>query len=234
MSKIWITSDWHFNHNREFIWKPRGFQSVEEMNEAIVERHNSVVAPDDEVYVLGDLCLGGGEWSITQANRALIERMNGHLHIVIGNHDTDSRVEMYGLCDNVETINYAEKIRYNGYHFFMTHFPCLTSNLEKESLKQCTISLFGHTHQQTNFHNDIPFMYHVGMDSHNCYPVLLDDAIEDMKNKVRECKEQLQETVFFVEKGCKGCISEYTCSDSYFNRRCINYKKDPPDGGYYG
>ena len=191
MSKIWITSDWHFNHNREFIWKPRGFQSVEEMNEVIVERHNSVVAPDDEVYVLGDLCLGGGEWSITQANRTLIERMNGRLHIIIGNHDTDPRVEMYGLCDNVETINYAEKIRYNGYHFFMTHFPCLTSNLEKESLKQCTISLFGHTHQQTNFYNDIPFMYHVGMDSHNCYPVLLDDAIEDMKNKVKECKEQL-------------------------------------------
>jgi hypothetical protein len=40
--------------------------------------------------------------------------------------------------------------------------------------------------------------------------------------------------MFFVEKGCKGCISEYTCSDSYFNRRCGNYKKDPPDGGYYG
>jgi calcineurin-like phosphoesterase family protein len=67
----------------------------------------------------------------------------------------------------------------------------MTANLEKESLKQCTINLFGHTHQTKNFYNDIPFMYHVGMDSHNCTPVLLDDAIEEMKNKVQECKEQL-------------------------------------------
>ena len=191
MSKIWITSDWHFNHDRAFVWHARGFNSVEEMNEAIIERHNSLVAPDDEVYVLGDLCLGGGEWSIMQANRALIERLNGHLHIVIGNHDTQSRIEMYMLCDNVETINYAEKIKYNGYHFFMTHFPCMTANLEKESLKQCTISLHGHTHSKNHFYMDTPFLYQVGMDAHNCYPVLLDDAIEDMKNEVKKCKEQL-------------------------------------------
>ena len=29
---IYLTSDLHFNHSREFIYKPRGFNSVEEMN----------------------------------------------------------------------------------------------------------------------------------------------------------------------------------------------------------
>ena len=38
---------------------------------------------------------------------------------------------------------------------------------------------------------DTPFMYHVGQDSHNCFPVLLDDAIQDMKNKVKECLEEI-------------------------------------------
>ena len=38
MSNIWLISDTHLNHDREFIWKARGFSSVEEMNNAIIER----------------------------------------------------------------------------------------------------------------------------------------------------------------------------------------------------
>ena len=48
---IWLCSDWHFWHNREFIWGPRRFNSIEEMNETIVDRHNSLVLPEDDVYV---------------------------------------------------------------------------------------------------------------------------------------------------------------------------------------
>ena len=161
------------------------------MNEAIIERHNSKVNPEDEVYICGDLCLGGCVEGITARNQALIERLNGRIHIVLGNHDTPARIEMYRMCKNVVEVVYATMIHYRGYHFYLSHFPTLTANLEKESLKQCTINLFGHSHQKDNFYNDIPFMYHVGVDSHDCYPILLDDAIEEMKNKVKECKEQL-------------------------------------------
>ena len=45
------------------------------------------------------------------------------------------------------------------------------------------INLYGHTHQQTNFFNDNPFMYHVGVDSHDCYPVSIDEIIYDIKEK---------------------------------------------------
>lgn len=75
----------------------------------------------------------------------------------------------------------------------MTHFPCMTGNLEKKSLKQCTCNLFGHTHQTTNFYNDLPFMYHVGVDSHDGYPVNLDIIIEQMNAKVREYRSYLDE-----------------------------------------
>ena len=51
MSKIFICSDLHFNHDREFIWGSRGFHSVEEMNEAIIERHNSKVNPEDDGFI---------------------------------------------------------------------------------------------------------------------------------------------------------------------------------------
>ena len=38
------------------------------------------------------------------------------------------------------------------------------------------------------FFEDRPYMYHVGVDSHNGFPVLLDDIIEEMHDKVEECK----------------------------------------------
>ena len=189
-----VTSDLHFNHDREFVWKVRGYESVEEMNEDIIENFNSVVGKDDDVYILGDLCLGGGDALILAKNKILIESLNGRLHIIRGNHDTDRRVQMYETCANVvDVVKWADMLHYRGYHFYLSHFPTLTGNLEKESLKQCTCNLFGHTHQTTNFHLDMPFMYHVGVDSHNCYPVNLDDIIEEMKAKVKECLAELGE-----------------------------------------
>ena len=37
---VFLTSDLHFNHDREFVWKVRGFDSVQEMNEAIIKNIN--------------------------------------------------------------------------------------------------------------------------------------------------------------------------------------------------
>lgn len=188
MGKIWITSDWHFNHQREFIYIPRGFSSVEEMNEAIIARHNQLVQPEDDVYVLGDLMLGDSEKGIE-----CIKRMNGKLHIVRGNHDTDRRWELYKSLPNVVEMDNAIYLKYKRHNFYMSHYISLTGNLEKESLTQMTLNLFGHTHQKDNFYMDMPYLYHVGVDSHNCRPVLLDDIIEEMHQKVEECKRFLDE-----------------------------------------
>lgn len=190
MSKIFVCSDLHLSHDRAFVWGARGFNSVKEMNEAIIERFNSVVSPEDDVYICGDLCLGGAD--SLEANRAMLERLNGKLHIILGNHDSPTRIKMYSELHNIaEPPVYVTMLHYRGYHFYLSHFPTLTANLEKETLKQCTINISGHTHSKDPFYQDIPFMYNCAMDAHNCYPVLLDDAIEEMKNKVKECKEQL-------------------------------------------
>ena len=191
-TKTWLVSDWHFNHDREFIWKVRGFENVQEMNEAIIERHNAIVRPGDIVYCLGDACLGGGTPEKLAANKALIERLNGNIIMLCGNHDTDSRIAMYQQCKNViEAGKWADVIKYKGYSFYLSHHPTLTANLEKESLKQCLCNLYGHTHQSYDFYEDRPYMFHVGCDSTNCSPILLDDIIDKMNNKVRECLEEL-------------------------------------------
>ena len=186
---IYLTSDLHFNHDREFIYKPRGFDSVYEMNRVLIENYNSIISPDDDVYILGDLMLGGPDRMKDGLN--LLSQLKGDIHVVRGNHDTDTRWEAYQNLYNVVEVSNAIYLKYKGFHFYMSHFPTITANLEKESLKQCTINLYGHTHQQTNFYNDMPFMYHVGVDSHNNCPVSIDDAIADMYEQVQKCKEQL-------------------------------------------
>ena len=75
MSKIFVTSDLHFGHDREFVWKVRGYNSVEDMNEQQITKWNSVVGIDDDVYVLGDLMLGNNT-----AGLACLARLNGHIH----------------------------------------------------------------------------------------------------------------------------------------------------------
>ena len=40
---IWFSSDLHFNHDKDFCYGPRGFQSIEEMNTEIIKRWNSPV-----------------------------------------------------------------------------------------------------------------------------------------------------------------------------------------------
>ena len=191
MSKIFLTSDLHFNHSRGFIYEPRGFSSVEEMNNATIANYNSVVAPEDDVYILGDLCLGGAGDDVLAENQRLIESLNGRMHIILGNHDTPKRIAMYTNCKNLYDVKYADMITYRGYHFYLSHYPTLTGNLEKESLKQCTINIHGHTHSKNPFYEDIPFMFNCALDAHNNFPVLLDDAIDMMKQKVYECKEEL-------------------------------------------
>lgn len=186
MSKIWVTSDWHFAHNRGFIYEPRGFYDVWEAADTILHNHNALVSPEDDVYVCGDLMLNDNE-----AGLAYIKSMNGKLHIIRGNHDTDTRVALYKELPNVVEVLDAAYLRYKGYHFYLTHFPCITANLEKESLKQCTVGIHGHTHSKDKFYQDMPFCFHCGVDAHENKPVLLDDVIQMCEAKVVECKAQL-------------------------------------------
>ena len=185
---IYVTSDLHFGHDREFIFGPRGFKTIQEHDEAIIERWNSIITDEDEVYILGDLMLKDNEHGIE-----CLSRLKGHKYFVTGNHDTTTRMALYmdEQGANIAWCGDATRLKYKGYNFYLSHYPTLTGNLEKESLKQMTLNLFGHTHQKTNFYEDRPYMYHVGLDSHDCYPVSMDQVIEDMNNKVTECKDML-------------------------------------------
>ncbi len=99
MSNIWLTSDLHLCHDREFIYKPRGFENVSDMNHAIASRWNERVKPEDDVYLLGDVMLNDNITGL-----GLLKSLNGKIHIIIGNHDTASRIELYKTCWNVVEV----------------------------------------------------------------------------------------------------------------------------------
>lgn len=170
---IWLTSDLHLGHDKEFVWKARGFNSVDEMNRTIIDHLNEVVKPEDDLYILGDLILGNIE-----EGKKLLRRVPGKVHVILGNHDSAAKIAYYeslgwdcqwGLCTKI-----------SGYHILMSHWPTLTSNFDLKPLKREVINFHGHTHQESNFTDNQYCMYHVGMDSHNCYPVAFEDAIDDI------------------------------------------------------
>lgn len=180
MNKIYFSSDFHFCHNKSFCYEPRGFSSPEEMNETIIKNFNEIVDDDDDVYFLGDLML-----SDTEAGLAAAARLKGQWHIIIGNHDTFNKVERYKELPNVVEVVYATLIKYQKYHFYLSHYPTLTGN-DRPGLKCNLLNLYGHTHQSAPFSPYSPYMYNVGVDAHDCKPVSIDQVIEEMQRHYKE------------------------------------------------
>ena len=179
--RVFITSDWHFMHDRDFIYGPRGFSSAHEMTATIIGRHNEIVRPQDHVYVLGDLMLNDNA-----AGLAAIKQLKGQIHVIRGNHDTKSRMDLYNQCYNIVEITEGQFLKHGGLVFYLTHFPCLCSNFDDcKPLKNRIVSLCGHTHTKDPFADwDKGLIFHCEVDSNNCYPWNLDDIIEKIKEKI--------------------------------------------------
>ena len=229
---IWITSDWHFCHQKPFIYEPRGFSSSDEMNRTLIENFNSVVKPEDDIYVLGDCLLGGSE--NFDKGLGLISWLNGKLHMIRGNHDSDKRWEGYKTLHNVIETETAMFLKYGKYHFYLSHFPCLCSNYDDKGLKHSTINLCGHTHINNKFADiDKGIIYHCEIDAHNNFPVSIDQIIDDLKEYYKTRPPIIEKSEIIPR--CNKCVYELiNCGDNDKDGNCKTYKRDPPDGGYYG
>lgn len=189
---IYFTSDLHLNHDKEFIWKARGFNSVDEMNNYIID--NWRATDNDDVYILGDLLLG----ELTDNSKELIKQLKGKLHIIRGNHDTNNKIEFYKSLPNVvEVVDalYLDHTRLKffisakKYHFYLSHYPTLVANTDDISGKKNLFNLFGHTHQNDKFFDNKYNMYNVGLDCHNCELISINELIDDLETKIKTLKE---------------------------------------------
>ena len=116
---IFYTADLHLGYFPILHDTARPFTGVPEMDEALISNWNARVGADDSVYIVGDFSYNGGE-----APTQYLSRLNGHLHLIRGNHDTglNHAERLLDYCDSV--TDFLE-IDDGGTHILLCHYPIL-------------------------------------------------------------------------------------------------------------
>lgn len=154
------------------------------MNEVLVKNWNSVVGPEDHVYHLGDFCFGNVEkwnWCLESG------RLNGHIHLILGNHDPDRVFREGTLIERFDSIDFQKILIIEGWTVILNHFPFASFSNNYD----CKVmALSGHTHvgqlssavESYDTLNTIykPNQYDVGVDNNNFTPV----SWAEVKNKI--------------------------------------------------
>lgn len=163
MAEVFFCGDHHFGHNNiiKFTDKNgnryRPFDTLQEMHETIIHRHNSVVGVNDIVYFLGDV-------TFNKKYLPLLQEMNGEKYLVKGNHDCfypsvylKYFKDLYGVIKK--------------HDFVLTHVPVHPSQLDRWKL-----NIHGHLHADMIMIDGVPDTryYNVSMEAIDFTPVNLD------------------------------------------------------------
>lgn len=178
---IFFTSDHHFNHANILTFvdgdnshiRP-GFDSVDEMDEFMIEQWNSVVKDGDRVYHLGDVAMNAKVLS------NIIPKLKGSKRLCLGNHDED----ILALKACFKKIRLWRIFKEEG--FICSHIP-----LRLEQFRHKTaLNVHGHLHR--NIIQDSRY-FNVCVENHEYKPVHMDEVLERVK-KARE-EYPLEESV---------------------------------------
>ena len=173
-NSLFFTADPHFNHANILRFCNRPFADVEEMNETIITRWNQVIGNDCHVFHLGDFCQGGSaEWS------RLLDRLNGRIHLIVGNHDLKNLRQ--GFMNRFEEVVMQQRIEVETKSIYLNHYPFLCF---EGGYKSNVWQLFGHVHTRTNntgldaerLAYLYPTQYDVGMDNNDFTPVSYEEV----------------------------------------------------------
>ena len=184
MPSVFLVSDTHFGHagvcrftRNDGVTKLRPWTDPDEMDEAMIQRWNDRVRPNDKVYHLGDVVIN---------RRALktLHRLNGDKVLIRGNHD---------IFPDVEYREYFRELR--AYHvmsgMILSHIP-----VHVESLGRFGTNIHGHTHANrvmkprgfdvktgAMLYSDEPDVrYHcVCVEQTDFAPILFEDVIKRIK-----------------------------------------------------
>jgi calcineurin-like phosphoesterase family protein len=123
-------SDFHWGD--KWLSRKRGFKSLEDMHDYIVDQHNAVVHEEDITFIMGDLTKDTNEFYY------LLDKMKGIKRIILGNHDKPKHIrELLNHVDSVSGI-----IKYKG--ILLSHCPVHPQELQYRA----KINIHGHLHDQ--------------------------------------------------------------------------------------
>ncbi len=166
MSNIWFISDTHFNHANvlKFTYYEGGpkirpdFETVEEMNEVMIQNWNKAIKPEDKVYHLGDVMFGNSKHYYS-----ILSRLNGKKRLIVGNHDDIKDPALSSHFQKIQMWNYFKE-----HDFLVTHVPIIRPEICKVKF-----NVHGHIHQ-----NDDPSPVHlnISVEKTNFAPIHLDEV----------------------------------------------------------
>lgn len=166
LENTFYSSDLHLYH-KSMLRYGRDFDNVDEMNESIVTNWNKKVKKDSKVFLIGD---------VSFANKAktsdILDRLNGEIYIVLGNHDEISKLKhnkVVSICDYLE-------ISCGDYFIVLSHFPFEVWNKRQHQ----SWHLHGHCHGSLVLENDSQKRIDVGIDCSPSFSPFSFSEIEEM------------------------------------------------------
>jgi calcineurin-like phosphoesterase family protein len=171
----------------------RGFATVQEHDEAIIERWNKEVGSRDTVILAGDAAMG-----VRRVTLQLFKRMNGTKFLVAGNHDDCwpghssfwTRLPMYQEVFSV--VQPFMKLTMDREAVLVSHFPYRADHTDPPRFNQFRLRderewlLHGHTHSSERRTSSREI--HIGADAWNLTPVAEYRIIQMMRNQLQREK----------------------------------------------
>jgi calcineurin-like phosphoesterase family protein len=196
--KVFITSDTHYGHKNicrgVTAWRlpdgsipesqTRNFETIDEMNDVIINNINSVVGQDDVLIHLGDWSFGGFENIQKFRDRILCKE----IHLILGNHDHHIENNREGCQEFFASVNHYTKLMYKYETLVLMHYPIDSW----DGLNKGHIHLHGHCHlpQQKVFGKGRRM--DVGIDGNMFFmPYELDNVIKIVK--MREIRSNMDD-----------------------------------------
>lgn len=168
----WFTSDTHFGHANVIKYSNRPYADTNEMDEALISNWNAKVKPHDNVFHTGDVFFCSKQRGIE-----ILERLNGKITLIMGNHDRRIRRDESFKSKFANVVDYHE-LNINKQIIVMSHYPMLTWRNSGYG----SWMLHGHSHGSMRY----PFngkIHDIGVDPNNYAPICFDElkAIMDAK-----------------------------------------------------
>lgn len=185
MSTVWITSDTHFGHAKRMPGD-RGFASIEEHDEGLIERWNKFVKPADTVLHLGDVGLGDDHYTLE-----CVASLNGHKHLIAGNHDAPWPGHRQAHRHQATWMKYFESVqayatrRVHKKRIMLAHLPYVGDHTPEPRYASFrlpntgSLLLHGHVHDKWLIRGS---QVNVGVDVWGLAPVRLDDVLQLAKD----------------------------------------------------
>ncbi len=179
-----FTSDHHFGHANIIRYCGRPYASVGEMNFDMTRRWNEVVQLGDRVFYLGDFAMGD-----QSAWPGYLGGLNGHVELVLGNHDK-SKATM--LAVGFDSVHENVVVEVDGYKLWLNHFPPAAREGEDyrgrreyvrpEPPAPYDIALCGHVHEKWTVLDGV---VNVGVDRWAFRPISLDAILRTIESLQR-------------------------------------------------